>query len=74
MKIQNVTINKYKAFTKEEKIPIGGTAVEKLKDEIKNVKKNKSINKLEKEISKLTSEIAGKDKLIENLGNKLKTK
>ncbi len=27
MKIQNVTINKYKAFTKEEKIPIGGKNV-----------------------------------------------
>lgn len=27
MKIQNITINKYKAFTKEEKIPIGGSNV-----------------------------------------------
>lgn len=27
MKIQNITINKYKAFTKEEKIPIGGANV-----------------------------------------------
>jgi hypothetical protein len=27
MRIQNVTINKYKAFTKEEKIPIGGKNV-----------------------------------------------
>jgi predicted ATPase len=27
MKIQNNTINKYKAFTKEEKIPIGGSNV-----------------------------------------------
>ncbi len=27
MKIQNITINKYKAFTKEEKIPIGGNNV-----------------------------------------------
>jgi energy-coupling factor transporter ATP-binding protein EcfA2 len=50
------------------------SAVEKLKDEIKNVKKNKSIDKLEKEIAKLTSEIAGKDKLIKDLGNKLKAK
>lgn len=50
------------------------SAVEKLKDEIKNVKKNKSIDKLEKEIAKLTSEIAGKDKLIADLGNKLKAK
>ena len=50
------------------------TAVEKLKDEIKNVKKNKSIDKLEKEIAKLTSEIAVKDKLIVDLGNKLKAK
>lgn len=27
MKIQNITINKYKAFTKEERIPIGGSNV-----------------------------------------------
>lgn len=27
MKIQNITINKYKAFTKEEEIPIGGSNV-----------------------------------------------
>jgi hypothetical protein len=27
MKIQNITINKYKAFTKEEKVPIGGSNV-----------------------------------------------
>src|SRR5690554_5731320 len=27
MKIQNITINKYKAFTKEEKIPIGGSNI-----------------------------------------------
>lgn len=27
MKIQNITINKYKAFTKEEQIPIGGSNV-----------------------------------------------
>jgi hypothetical protein len=27
MKIQNITVNKYKAFTKEEKIPIGGSNV-----------------------------------------------
>ena len=50
------------------------SAVEKLKDEIKNVKKNKSIDKHEKEIAKLTTEIASKDKLIKDLGNKLKAK
>ena len=27
MKIQSITINKYKAFTKEEKIPVGGSNV-----------------------------------------------
>lgn len=27
MKIQKITINKYKAFTKEETIPIGGSNV-----------------------------------------------
>ena len=27
MKIQNITINKYKAFTKKERIPIGGSNV-----------------------------------------------
>jgi predicted ATPase len=27
MKIQSITINKYKAFTKEETIPIGGSNV-----------------------------------------------
>lgn len=49
-------------------------AVEKLKNEIQNIKKTKTIDKLEKEIAKLTSAIAGKDNLIEDLGNKLKAK
>ncbi len=49
-------------------------AVEKLKNEIKKIKKNKTIANLEKEIVKLTSAIARKDRLIEDLGNKLKAK
>lgn len=49
-------------------------AVERLKDEMKNVKKNKTIDKLEKEIASLNTEIAGKDKLIGELGAKLKSK
>jgi hypothetical protein len=49
-------------------------AVERLKDEMKNVKKNKTIDKLEKEIARLNTEIVGKDKLIGELGAKLKSK
>jgi hypothetical protein len=48
-------------------------AVEKLKNEIQNIKKNRSIDKLEKEVAKLKTELAGKDKLIGELGKKLRT-
>lgn len=50
------------------------TAVERLKAEMKNVKKTKTIDKLEKEIARLYAEIEGKDKLIGELGVKLKAK
>lgn len=49
-------------------------AVEKLKNDIQNIKKNRSIDKLEKEVAKLKTEWAGKDKLIGELGEKLKAK
>ena len=49
-------------------------AVEKLKSEIQNIKKNSSIDKLEKEVANLKTELAGKDKLIGELGAKLKAK
>lgn len=49
-------------------------AVEKLITEIPKIKKNRSIDKLEKEIEKLKSEATGKDKLIEDLGQRLKAK
>ncbi len=49
-------------------------AVEKLKNQIQNIKKNRSIDKLEKEVAKLKTELAGKDKLIGELGAKLKAK
>ena len=45
-----------------------------LKTEIPNIKKNRSIDKLENEIEKLKSEATGKDKLIEDLGKRLKSK
>jgi ABC-type oligopeptide transport system ATPase subunit len=49
-------------------------AVEELKSEIQNIKKNRSIDKLEKEVAKLKTELAGKDKLIGELGARLKAK
>lgn len=50
------------------------TAVEMLKNEINNIKKTKSFDKLEKEILKLKSDLEGKDILIKTLGEKLKVK
>lgn len=48
------------------------SSVEKLKGEIGNIKKDKSIDKLEKEVEKLNGEVASKEKIIEALRNKLK--
>lgn len=59
-------------FEKELKDTIA--SVEKLKAEIGNIKKDKSIDKLEKEVAKLNGEVATKEKLIEDLRNKLKAK
>jgi hypothetical protein len=59
-------------FEKELKDTID--TIEKLKVEAGNIKKDKSIDKLEKEIIKLNSEVAAKDKIIEDLRNTLKEK
>jgi len=59
-------------FEKELKDTIA--SVEKLKAEIGNIKKDKSIDKLEKEVAKLNGEVASKEKIIEDLRNKLKAK
>lgn len=59
-------------FEKELKDTIA--SVEKLKAETGNIKKDKSIDKLEKEVAKLNGEVAAKEKLIEDLRNKLKAK
>lgn len=50
------------------------TSIEKLKAEIGNIKKDKSIDKLEKEVAKLNSEVVAKEKVIEDLRGKLKGK
>lgn len=47
-------------------------AIEKLKGASSNIKKDRSIDKLEKEVSKLNLDLATKDKIIEDLRNKLK--
>ena len=52
-------------FEKELKDTI--IAIEKLKAEIGNIKKDKSIDKLEKEVAKLNGEVAAKEKIIEDL-------
>jgi energy-coupling factor transporter ATP-binding protein EcfA2 len=49
-------------------------AVEKLNAQVSNIKKNRSVDKMEKEIAKLKSESTGKDILIKLLGKKLKAK
>jgi len=59
-------------FEKELKDTI--TSIEKLKGEIGNIKKDKSIDKLEKEVAKLNGEVTAKEKIIEDLRNKLKAK
>lgn len=59
-------------FEKELKDTIA--SVEKLKAEVGNIKKDKSIDKLEKEVVKLNGEVASKEKIIEDLRNKLKAK
>ena len=59
-------------FEKELKDTID--PVVKLKGMTSNIKKNRSIDKFEKEIIKLKSELAAKDKLIEDLSKGLKTK
>lgn len=55
-------------FEKELKDTIA--SVEKLKAEIGNIKKVKSIDKLEKEVARLNDELASKHKIIEDLMNK----
>jgi len=48
-------------------------AIEKLKIEISHIKKNRSIEKLEKEVAKLKSVLEGKEKLIVDLRERLRT-
>ncbi|GAA4339524.1 ATP-binding protein [Flaviaesturariibacter amylovorans] len=57
-------------FEKELRDTIG--AIEKLKAASGNIKKDRSIDRLEKDIAKLNMDMAAKDKIIEELRNKLK--
>jgi energy-coupling factor transporter ATP-binding protein EcfA2 len=59
-------------FEKELKDTIESVA--KLREMTSNIKKIRSIEKLEKEIIRLKTELIGKDKLIEDLGERIKSK